>query len=454
MYDINWGSFQVSLVVMRKICFQTQLQETSNILESTKAALDELRTTKSSDFNSELRNTLDQLKDSHETNTALQLQLDSLNSSHQLLKSSYDELITSNRNLERRSLDSETLLLKYKSELDNLQRNHDKLSETEVNLTKLLEMEKLQNKSHKLQNEKDARCILDLNRQVKEMERIIARKHPDSVSALIVAAKSDQVDTNMSARKVLEDRIKSLEQEASARDQQSAKVCILLYLLGKHIIYRLFLQIFLEIQEKFGLMKNKYESHIDDLELHVSDLKNQLRRKVDSYDVYTQTKFEGQKIPEKDTRSVAVQTKLQEPRSKPEQKQPKPSTASKKPEKEDTHLLATIRGLQADLANKDKAMIKLQKDLEEMRKTNKRLQKEREGSLRNLSERKEFRSYPEKLAAALNGDGVVTGDLNTALAEELKTARSERDNMRSQLCRIEEDYQNLKAKRLYDVSEN
>lgn len=201
-------------------------------------------------------------------------------------------------------------------------------------------------------------------------------------------------------------------------------------------------------------MKNKYESHIDDLELHVSDLKNQLRRKVDSYNVYTQTNFEEQKIPEKDTRSVAVQTKLQERQSKLDQKQPKLSTAAKKAEKEDSDLLATIRGLQANIANKDKEMIKLQKDLEEVRKTNKRLQKERKGSLRNLSVRKECRNNPEKFAVALNGGEVGTGELNLALGEELKTARTERDKMRSQLCRMEEDYQNLKAKRLYDVSKN
>lgn len=36
-----------------------------------------------------------------------------------------------------------------------------------------------------MQHEKDTVVIQDLQRQVKEMEMILRRKHPDSVSALI-----------------------------------------------------------------------------------------------------------------------------------------------------------------------------------------------------------------------------------------------------------------------------
>lgn len=71
------------------------------------------------------------------------------------------------------------------------------------------------------------------------------------------------------------------------------------------------------------------------------------------------------------------------------------------------------------------------------------MQKEREGSLRSLNDRREFRSYPEKLAA----------QVKTPVDEqEVKFLRAERDKMKQQLCRIEEDYQALKTKRLHDVS--
>ena len=243
------------------------------------------------------------------------------------------------------------------------------------------------------------------------MERIIARKHPDSVSALIVAAKNDATESNMTARKILEDRIKILEEEASNRDTQSSRI-------------------FLDIQEKFNQMKLKYESHIEDLELHVTDLKTQLKRKIDTFDVYTQTMNDETKIPQKDTITVATQTDQQKPAKRTEVK-------------EDAHLLATIRGLQADLTNKEKVVSKLQRELDELKKTNRKLQKEREGSLRSLNERKEFRSYPEKLAAQVK---------TPVDEEELKFLRSDRDKMKQQLCRIEEDYQTLKNKRLHDVS--
>lgn len=404
---------------------------------------------KSPELNVELEKALEEVKDTKEINTSLQLQLDTINKTHQLLKTSYEDVLSSNKNLERRLIDTESLLSKYKTELMSVQKQRDRLVESEAGLTKLLEIEKLQAKTLKIQTEKDAKCILDLNRQIKEMERIIARKHPDSVSALIVASKNDPVEGNLSARKLLEDRIKILEQEAAARDSQSSKV-------------------FLDVQEKFNQMKLKYESHIEDLELHVNDLKDQLKRRVDTYDVYTQTlifkedrglitkdliakdfiskDMKEQKIPEKETKCRGVQT-LDTPLNKTQ----RITSANRKFDKEETHLLATIRGLQADLANKEKVIIKLQKEIDEMRKTNHRLQKEREGSLKSLSDKREFRSYPEKLAQQNSRDG-ENGGAEEKLVDELRAVKSDRDKMKLQLCRIEDDYQQLKTKRLQDVS--
>uniref|UniRef100_A0A1Y1MB80 Centrosomal protein of 162 kDa n=1 Tax=Photinus pyralis TaxID=7054 RepID=A0A1Y1MB80_PHOPY len=376
---------------------------------------------KAPEFNGELEKALEELKDSKEANTALHLQLDALNKTHLQLKTTYEELLSSNSNLEKRITESESVLSRCAQEIDVLKEHRDKLLETETNLNNLLEIEKMQVRNLKVQNEKDARCILDLNRQVKEMERIIARKHPDSVSALIVAAKNDQTEGNLSARKVLEDRIKNLETEVVMRDQQSSKV-------------------FLEVQEKFTEMKNKYESHIEDLELHVNDLKDQIKRRGDTFDVYTQTMFDDQK-PVKETKEVSTQTP-------PFRALPPKSTkkTEKGDVKDDAFFLSTIRGLQADLVNKEKVIVKMQKDLDEAKKTNARLQKEREGSLKNIAERREFRSYPEKLALQMRSRD--EGDFE----EELKALKLERNKMKSQLCQMEEDYQNLKQKRLFDLS--
>lgn len=47
--------------------------------------------------------------------------------------------------------------------------------------------------------------------------------------------------------------------------------------------------------------------------------------------------------------------------------------------KDDSHLLATIRGMRIDLAIKEKAMQRLTRELEECKKTVKKLQKEKDG---------------------------------------------------------------------------
>lgn len=56
-------------------------------------------------------------------------------------------------------------------------------------------------------------------------------------------------------------------------------------------------------------------------------------------------------------------------------------TAAINSAKEDAHLLATIRGLKMELNAREKDIIRLNKELDDTKKTNKRLQKERERSL-------------------------------------------------------------------------
>lgn len=386
----------------------------------------------SPEINQELERAKEDLKDSKEKNTSLQLQLDTVNKSHQLLKTSFDDLLHSNKNMERRLIELDCSLDKYKNEILTLQQLKDKLIENEANLNKLLEIEKLQSKSIKLQNEKDAKCIQDLNRQIKEMERIVARKHPDSVSALIVAAKENATDTNLTARKILENRIKSLEQEQQTRESQSSKV-------------------FVEIQEKFNQMKLKYENHIEDLELHVKDLKNQLKRKGDTYDVYTQTHIDD-KIPQKETFTTFTQTDpapVLLPTPTPPPSKPQKSLATKK--NEDSYLIATIRGLQTDLTNKEKVINRLQKEIDDLKKTNRRLQKEREGSLKNLIDKKEFKSFPDKLSLQARSNS-CSSEKDFGKEERTINITSERDKLKSQLNKLQDEYQSLQSKRIQDVS--
>lgn len=59
------------------------------------------------------------------------------------------------------------------------------VKENESKLLAELTKERNERKNLTIRHEKDAAVIQDLQRQVKEMEMILRRKHPDSVSALI-----------------------------------------------------------------------------------------------------------------------------------------------------------------------------------------------------------------------------------------------------------------------------
>lgn len=401
---------------MRYLLFQSQLKETKTLLENNETNISK----QTFNIKQDLESVTEQLKDTREQNTAFQLQLDNLTKTHQELKFAYDELLGVRKSLELRITETDANLKKCKNELASVKEGNVKLSESEANLKRLLEIERLQSKTARLQSEKDAKCIQDLNRQVKEMERIIQRKHPDSVSALIVASKTESETNLMSTRTLLENRIKQLESEATVREVQSTKV-------------------FSEVQEKFNAMKAKYESHIEDLETHVNDLKSQLKSKSDTYDIYTQTYSDESRRVDKDTTSTGCQTDQTKP---PLKKKPDNRTPERE-QKEETHLLVTIRGMQTDLTNKEKMVTKLQKEIDELRKTNRRLQKERESNLKG--ERAKDGGKFEKT------NGVVQTPTEN-LESELVMMREERDKIKTQLCRMEEDFQNLKTKRIQDVS--
>lgn len=103
---------------------------------------------------------------------------------------------------------------------------------------------------------------------------------------------------------------------------------------------------------------------------------------VDQQSCGTQTLSLGDKI-SCITASVCTQTEPKSPAVSPAPK----SVPTKKPvksvasTKEDTHLLATVRGMRVDLAIKEKALQRLTRELDECKKTIKKLQKENESKI-------------------------------------------------------------------------
>lgn len=392
--------------------FQGQLNEVQS-----KLSVDTKSPTKHQEksFQTELNKALENFKDLQEQNTALQLQLETLNNSHHEIKDHNDRLLSKNSTIERKLIESESTISRLRNDLQTLKEKYLILVDSEKALKIAVDHEKQINKNLKSQSEKDANIIQDLNRQVKEMDRIIKRKKPDSVSALILAANASP---ESESRKLLEDRIKQLEEEAKANDQHSTKI-------------------FVDIQDKFNKMKEKYENHIEDLEKHVLDLKYQLTQASEELvDVSTQTFLDTNK--NVDLVHVAVQTITNKI---PKRIIPRPINR-----KDETQFLNTIRNLTQEVSEKDAMIRKLEREMDELFKTNRRLQKEREGTLKSNIQTKKVYNPNEYCL-----DFDVPLDLEN-MNTQIDNAKDEKEKLKIQLHRLEEDYQMLKLKRLQDVS--
>lgn len=174
-----------------------------------------------------------------------------------------------------------------------------------------------------------------------------------------MASKSSTVDENK--KKLLEERIYRLEQELKDKEDH-------------------FQGILLTLQEKFGDMKQKYENHIVDVERQLmedrklnANLKNRLN-KLNIVDGATQTSPLNQL-------SIGTQTNVKsaERSSSAVSRLTQNSAILLSKMKEDTYLIATIKGLQTELTAKQRMIAKINRETEELRKNLRSLQREKDG---------------------------------------------------------------------------
>ena len=281
------------------------------------------------------------------------------------------------------------------------------------------------------------------------MERILKRKNPDSVSALILTANSENEKLNTEKVKLLEDRIVFLETEIKAKeDMAQAKL--------------------LDIQKKFTDMKERYTAQ-------VSDLEHKLKTSPRDRKIYCEVGVQ--------TIHRSLESRNSEPNLAEKLTSNKAGPKSQNP-KEDTHLLATIRGLKLELSNKDKTIAKLAKEGQEVQKTNRKLQKERE---RLLNERRNMERANNKGCIMTSSDSKLaslrTADANdpnsnfyqnghltngkklsastqrlydamesTEINSRLKKMENENEVLKEELSRLNKDFVGLKNKRLHDLN--
>lgn len=227
-----------------------------------------------------LKNEIDQLqeqlKDTEERLASVRLQSESLSQTQRALREHNGRLQEESEMLKLDVQHLHECAGVLRSELQSARRDRDEAIQLERSLRAELE-EAQQERRHAADGkEKDARIIQDLQRQCREMERILMRKHPDSVSALIgesttgpipasfsmcvncfaaVASKSTGIcslndQENVNSRKLLEQRIAQLESDAKEQDRKAQ-------------------QILANVQARFNSVQAKYETHIADLETQV-----------------------------------------------------------------------------------------------------------------------------------------------------------------------------------------
>ncbi|XP_020281351.1 centrosomal protein of 162 kDa isoform X3 [Pseudomyrmex gracilis] len=355
-----------------------------------------------------------------------------------------------------------------KQELDRVQQNvlplEKELLELRIkegNLQEKLHISKSHVEREKALSQKlkdqvilDNKKILDLNRQVREMERILKRKNPDSISALILTANSGQEKIGSEKVKLLEERIDSLEKEIKTKEDVAQQNLI-------------------DLQKKFSNMKEKYEAQVTELEAKLFEATAKERKLYN--DMFTQTT-----IRYVENKSVETNKKDDKASTIEDKKDPKAIKVGPKSQnpKEDAHLIATIRGLKLEITNKDKAISKITKECQELQKTNRRLQKERE---KLLNDRRSFRSmdFDKVFRGTRNGEG---NDQNSNVYQNghvsdsqrlsssttklydpmqytengkngiIKKLTNENDILKEELSKMNKDFMALKSKRLHDLN--
>ncbi|KAH9630232.1 hypothetical protein HF086_012417 [Spodoptera exigua] len=373
-------------------------------------------------------NLLEELKDTTERAKSLELLNVQLNDDNKALRKKLEIVTEEKHVVDLKLAECEKFVGRLSKEYENRSTELNNIKENENRILADLQKERNDRKNLTIQHEKDLVIIHDLQRQVKEMEMILRRKHPDSVSALIVAAKSSTVEDNK--KKLLEERIARLEQELKDKENH-------------------FQGILLTLQEKFGDMKQKYESHIIDVERQLMDdrkVNSELKSKLNKQnlvDSATQTIT-------KSKHTVSTQTFI-----KPDRASSAVSRLSQNSAlilnrlKEDSYLVATIKGLQSELTVKQRTIAKINRETEELRKNLRNLQKEKEVLL-NLHPHKKTTNRSKSTENIL-------ARMNTEMEAELAEIRTqkevlvqERNTLLDSLKRTNEEFILLKKKRIQD----
>lgn len=128
---------------------------------------------------------IEEFKDTKERAKSLELMNVQLTEDNKALRKKVEQLTEDKHVVDLKLAECEKFVGRLGREYENRNTELKSVKENENRILVELNKERNDKKNFTIQHEKDLVIIQDLQRQVKEMEMILKRKHPDSVSALI-----------------------------------------------------------------------------------------------------------------------------------------------------------------------------------------------------------------------------------------------------------------------------
>ncbi|KAI1885587.1 hypothetical protein AGOR_G00205340 [Albula goreensis] len=247
----------------------------------------------------------------------------------------------------------------------------------------------------------DSKRIQDLERQVKEMEKILRRRHPNSLPALIFAAASAGGGGTSEAPQtaaLLERRIRRLESELEGRDEEAKRSLR-------------------AMEQQFHRIKMQYEGRISELEQQLAQASKETERndashdwesRVQSLEAELQSEREAGQARERTLQAELASLQEQLSKAGPGEKRQARHSPGRQDRQSEAAQGARIDRLTQELAAKTRSV-------QELSRTVERLQKERRTLLSAPPHARETRRAPGP------GKGAPTG--RTEVLQETERLR-------------------------------
>ncbi|XP_019352401.1 centrosomal protein of 162 kDa isoform X1 [Alligator mississippiensis] len=276
-----------------------------------------------------------------------------------IMEESYKQEISNLKKRLQWYAENQDLLDKDAARLKNAKEEIEKLKLQVEKLTTEAGNRSVQQKKRWKDRAADAKRIQDLERQIKEMEGILKRRHPNSLPALIyaAAAASEEVDVSAKTNTIdfLERRIKKLETELEGKDEEAKKSLR-------------------AMEQQFQKIKLQYEQRLIELEkLLASKLMNEPQKLHDNKCGFIT--LEQELNNERETYQITIKNLQTEIENLKDQN----SQLKLKSERGDKHLENQVEqaSAKARLVKLNQELVTKSKEIQDLTKTVEKLQRER-----------------------------------------------------------------------------